>query len=142
MSTRKQKRTARTVRTKSAPAAAASARKKGGARAAVGSTRATQLAAVAGASARLPREPKGRRAQFYADPAIDQLWAVVTAITAEVSVAFDRLDTLERVLERDGAATRAAIEAYRPDEAASRERSRRREELIARVFEVLNQYGR
>lgn len=90
----------------------------------------------------LPRDPKGRRAQFYSDPAIDQLWAVVTAITAEVSVAFDRVDTLERLLERDGRVTRAAIEAYRPDEAAARERARRREELIARVFQVLSQYAR
>jgi hypothetical protein len=92
--------------------------------------------------ARLPRDPKGRRAQFYSDPAIDQLWAVVTAITAEVSVAFDRLDTLERLLERDGGVTRASIEAYRPDEDVGRERARRREELIARVFQVLSQYGR
>lgn len=99
-------------------------------------------ATVRAAPQRLRREPKGRRAQFYADPAVDQLWAVVTAITAEVSVAFDRLDTLERLLERDGSVTRAAIEAYRPDEAASGERARNREELIARVFQVLSQYGR
>lgn len=91
---------------------------------------------------RLRREPKGRRAQFYSDPGVDQLWAVVTAITAEVSVAFDRLDTLERLLERDGRVTRAAIEAYRPDAAANGERARSREELIARVFQVLSQYGR
>jgi hypothetical protein len=96
----------------------------------------------ASAGARLPRDPKGRRAQFYSDPAIDQLWAVVTSLTAEVSVAFDRLDTLERLLERDGRVTRASIEAYRPDDAAAAERSRRREELIQRVFQVLSQYGR
>lgn len=142
MSTRKQKRTARVTRGQSAPATPAKARKKVAARAGAGSARARGRVAAAGAPPRLPREPKGRRAQFYADPAIDQLWAVVTAITAEVSVAFDRLDTLERVLERDGTATRAAIEAYRPDESAGRERARRREELISRVFEVLNQYGR
>lgn len=94
------------------------------------------------APGRLPRDPKGRRAQFYSDPAIDQLWAVVTSLTAEVSVAFDRLDTLERLLERDGRVTRASIEAYRPDETASAERARRREELIQRVFQVLSQYGR
>ena len=92
--------------------------------------------------ASLPRDPKGRRAQFYSDPAIDQLWAVVTSLTAEVSVAFDRLDTLERVLERDGRATRASFEAYRPDETAAAERARRREDLIQRVFQVLSQYGR
>ncbi|MCZ8130493.1 MAG: hypothetical protein O9284_04245 [Steroidobacteraceae bacterium] len=89
----------------------------------------------------LPRDPKGGRAQFYQDPAIDQLWAVVTALTAEVSVAFDRLDTVERLLERDGRVTRAAIEAWRPDDAATQERAERREELIARVFQVLSQYG-
>jgi predicted metal-dependent phosphoesterase TrpH len=90
----------------------------------------------------LPRDPKGKRAQFYQDPAIDQLWAVVAAITGEVSVAFDRLDTLERLLERDGGVTRDSIEAYRPDESAAAERARRREELIQRVFQVLSQYGR
>jgi hypothetical protein len=92
--------------------------------------------------ARLPRDPKGRRAQFYSDPAIDQLWAVVTSLAAEVSVAFDRLDTLERLLERDGRVTRESIEAYRPDDSAAAERSRRREDLIQRVFQVLSQYGR
>jgi hypothetical protein len=99
-------------------------------------------ARAAAAPTPLPRDPKGRRAQFYQDPAIDQLWAVVAAITGEVSVAFDRLDTLERLLERDGRVTRESIEAYRPDEAASVERARRREELIQRVFQVLSQYGR
>ena len=47
---------------------------------------------------RLPRDPKGRRAQFYDDPAVDQLWAILLSLTAEVSVAFDRIDTLERLL--------------------------------------------
>jgi hypothetical protein len=98
-------------------------------------------AANAAGPIRLPRDPKGRRAQFYQDPAIDQLWAVVAALTGEVSVAFDRLDTFERVLERHGYVTRAAIEAYRPDDTASAERSRRREELIQRVFQVLSQYA-
>ncbi len=92
-------------------------------------------------SVRLPRDPKGRRAQFYQDPAIDQLWAVVAALTGEVSVAFDRLDTVERVLDRHGHVTREAIEAYRPDEAASAERAKTRDELIARVFQVLSQYA-
>jgi hypothetical protein len=107
-----------------------------------GAGRTAASAQSAAGAARLPRDPKGRRAQFYSDPAIDQLWAVVTALTAEVSVAFDRLDTLERLLERDGRATRASIEAFRPDETAAAERARRREELIQRVFQVLSQYGR
>jgi hypothetical protein len=66
---------------------------------------------------------------------------VVAALTGEVSVAFDRLDTVERVLDRHGHVTREAIESYRPDEAASAERAKKREELIARVFQVLSQYA-
>ena len=89
---------------------------------------------------RLPRDPKGRRAQFYDDPAIDQLWAIVLALAAEVSVAFDRIDTLERLLERAGTLGRDDVERFVPDEAAAAERNRRREELIQRVFQVLSQY--
>ena len=92
------------------------------------------------APVRLPRDPKGRRAQFYDDPAIDQLWAIVLALTAEVSVALDRIDTLERLLERAGILGCDDIERFVPDEAAAADRNRRREELIQRVFQVLSQY--
>ena len=94
----------------------------------------------AAATVRLPRDPKGRRAQFYDDPAIDQLWAIVLALTAEVSVALDRIDTLERLLERAGILGCDDIERFVPDEAAAADRNRRREELIQRVFQVLSQY--
>ena len=94
------------------------------------------------AGVRLPRDPKGRRAQFYDDPAIDQLWAIVLALTAEVSVAFDRIDTLERLLQRAGSLRPGEIDAYLPDEATAAGKNRRREELIQRVFQVLSQYER
>ncbi len=90
-----------------------------------------------GGKLRLPRAAKGRRAQFYDDPAIDQLMAIVAALTAEVSVAFERLATLERVLARRGALDRAEIEAYEPDDAEAAERAGEREALIERVFQVL-----
>jgi hypothetical protein len=89
---------------------------------------------------RLPREPKGRRAQFYEDPAIDQLWAILLALTAEVSVAFDRIDTLERLLARAGTLSLGDVDGFQADEAVSAERNRRREDLIQRVFQVLSQY--
>jgi len=111
---------------------------KGGSRA----PRATGSSRDAGSSQalRLPRDPKGRRAQFYDDPAIDQLMAIVTALTAEVSVAFDRIDTLERLLERTGSLRQADIDAFVPDPEAAASRGRRREEFIERVFQVLSQY--
>jgi hypothetical protein len=86
---------------------------------------------------RLPRVAKGRRAQFYDDVAIDQLMAIVAALTAELSVAFERLATLERVLERRGGLDRAEIEAYEPGEGEAVERAADRESLIGRVFQVL-----
>jgi hypothetical protein len=91
---------------------------------------------------RLPRNPKGRRAQFYEDPAIDQLMAIVVALTAEFSVAFERMDTIERLLERSSALDRADIEGYLPDESVAAERFRNRDGLIQRVFQVLSQYER
>ena len=103
-----------------------------------------RLGAAAGADAafRLPRDPKGRRAQFYPDPAVDQLMAIVVALAAEVSVAFDRIDTLERLLEERGVIAGRDVEDWQPDAAASAERARRREALIERVFQVLSQYAR
>jgi len=89
---------------------------------------------------RLPRGPKGRRAQFYADPAVDQLMAIVVALTAEVSVAFDRIETLERLLAGAGVIAPGAVEGYVADDAENTERNRRREALIERVFQVLSQY--
>lgn len=93
------------------------------------------------AAQRLPRDPKGKRAQFYPDPAIDQLMAIVTALTAEVSVAFDRLDTLERLLAERGVLSPSDVETWQPDPAAAAERAARREALIERVFQVLSQYA-
>lgn len=89
---------------------------------------------------RLPRDPKGRRAQFYDDPGVDQLMAIVVALTAEVSVAFERIDTLERLLAQAGTLRPEAVESFEPDAAASTERLAKREALIERVFQVLSQY--
>jgi hypothetical protein len=95
---------------------------------------------AAGNTVRLPRRSKGRRPEFYDDPAIDQLFAIVTALAAEMSVAFDRLDTLERVLVRRGALSAAALESYEPDPRAAQQRAQRRDELLQRVFAVFDAY--
>lgn len=89
----------------------------------------------------LPRRSKGRRPEFYEDPAIDQLFAIVTALTAELSVAFDRLDTLERVLVQARALSPAAMEDYVATGEVAELRVRRREELLRRVFAVLEAYA-
>jgi len=92
-------------------------------------------------SIRLPHLSKGGRAEFFDQPAIDQLFAIVTSLTAELSVAIDRLDTLERVLTGAHLIKPGAMESFRADPGATRERAQRRDELLQRVFAVLEAYA-
>jgi hypothetical protein len=89
----------------------------------------------------LPRIAKGRRPEFYEDPAIDQLFAIVTALTGEISVLVDRIDTVERLLSEAGVLSMDAVEAYVPDASAAAMRGDRRDELLRRVFAVLETYA-
>jgi hypothetical protein len=86
---------------------------------------------------RLPRVPKGKRAQFHSDPAIDQLFGIVAALTGEISVVSERLATLERVLERRGGLDPDDIERYEMDDTESGRRVVEREALIERTFQIL-----
>lgn len=87
----------------------------------------------------LPRRSKGPKPQFFRDPALDHLLAMVIALTGELSVAIERHDTMERLLDKSGVLKRRAIEAYRPDEAVEAERFKTRDELIGRVFHILHE---
>ena len=89
----------------------------------------------------LPRMAKGHRPEFYEDPAIDQLFAIVSALTGEISVLFDRLDTLERLLIEARTLRADAVETYVPDASAAALRGERRDELLRRVFAVLEIYA-
>lgn len=94
-------------------------------------------APAAGTTFRLPRVPKGKPARFHRDPAIDQLFGIVAALTGELSVVAERLATLERVLERRGGLGPEDIERYEMDDAEAARRTEAREALIERTFQVL-----
>lgn len=81
-----------------------------------------------------PRRPKGHRPQVFNDPAIDQLHAAFVAMATELAVAFDRIDTLERLLEHRAGISRAEIEAWRPDDAAAVDRAARRADIAERLL--------
>jgi hypothetical protein len=104
-----------------------------------------RVAAVAAPGAakapRLPHIAKGRRPTFYEDPAVDQLFAIVTALTGEISVLFDRLDTVQRLLDAAGVVSGEAIAGYVPDAPAATARGEQRDELLRRVFAVLEVYA-
>jgi hypothetical protein len=91
------------------------------------------------AQRRRQRFAKGRRPFFMADPDVDRLLAIVTALTAEVSVIRERLDTAERLADRGMPATPANIEAYEPEPAVETARETVRAAMLERVFRILSQ---
>ena len=62
------------------------------------------------------RTAKGRRPYFFEDPNIDKLLAMIMALTGEVSVLRERLDTHERLAAKKKWPSHQAIEDYEPDE--------------------------
>lgn len=82
---------------------------------------------------------KGRRPQYFEDPALDRMLSMLMALIGEVSVLRERLDTVERLLETRGSLTRADIESYAPDQVAALERGNLTREYIARVMRGLQQ---
>ena len=85
---------------------------------------------------KLPRHSKGKRPYFFDDPAIDQMMTFIIELTAEVSVVYDRLDTVERILATKGTLTRDDIENYRAPDAVEAERMARRDGYLKRVFRM------
>ena len=83
------------------------------------------------------RTAKGRRPYFFEDPNIDKLLAMIMALTGEVSVLRERLDTHERLANKKKWASHQAIEDYEPDEIAEAFRAQWRSEFIARVLRIV-----
>ncbi|MGE4322007.1 MAG: hypothetical protein AB7E60_03150 [Sphingobium sp.] len=84
------------------------------------------------------RPPVNRRLAVPGQsPAEDRLLAMVAALTSEVAMLRERLDTVERLADASGMVKRAAIEDYAPDETAARERDASRQRLIAKIFRPL-----
>jgi len=86
---------------------------------------------------KLKRKARGERPYFFADPNVDKVIAMVMGLAGEVAVMRDRLDTLERLLERTGGLQRAEIEQYRPDARVTAERSAWREAFLAEVLRIV-----
>ena len=88
---------------------------------------------------RRQRYAKGRRPFFMADPDVDRLLAMVAALTAELSVVRNRLDTVERLADVGLPATPANIEAYEPGPAVEAAREAVRSAMLDRIFRILSQ---
>jgi hypothetical protein len=82
----------------------------------------------------LARAAKGRKPQYFADPATDKLLSMVLALTQELSVARDRIDTLERLLDRAGVLAAQTVDDYLPTAEEAAARSALRAGMLRRVF--------
>jgi hypothetical protein len=68
---------------------------------------------------------------------IARLSEMVVTLLGELSVVTERLDTVERLLERGQLMRRADIEAFVPDAQAQAERDGRRQRLVRKLFRPL-----
>ena len=91
----------------------------------------------ANAPRRRSRVAKGRRPQFLGDEHSDKLLAMIVAMSGEIAVLRERLDTYERLADDGQLPSRAAIEAFEPDEQVEDDRETDRTALLNRVFRVI-----
>lgn len=87
----------------------------------------------------LQKKARGQRPEYFEDPAIDKVLSITMALAGEVAVLRDRQDTVERLLEDGEPVTRAAIDAYQPDEGVRNERDAWRETFLDVVLRRIHQ---
>lgn len=81
-----------------------------------------------------PLFPKGHRPQVFDDPAVDQLYAAYVTIATELSVAFDRIDTLERAIIAGGDLSRERLEQLSLEASLDPTRIEQRNQLAERLI--------
>jgi hypothetical protein len=79
------------------------------------------------------------RPQFLADPAVERLWDVVTALSTELATTRARLDALERILAGQGLIAHGAVDDWQPPAEAAVARVQDMQDYTRRVFASLVQ---
>jgi hypothetical protein len=85
------------------------------------------------------KRAKGKRPEYFDEPALDRLYSVVFALAAEVSALRERNDTIERLLDQQGVLSREDIETYAPDSEAGEERGLATRAYISRIMRGFQQ---
>ena len=83
------------------------------------------------------RTAKGKKPQYFSDPAIDKLLSIVIAMAGELSVTRERLDTLERLLEEKNTLAASEIDHYQPSEEVDAARSEARAQFIETLLRTV-----
>jgi hypothetical protein len=85
-------------------------------------------------SPRLARIAKGRKPRYFADPATDKLLWMTLTLMEELSVTRDRLDVVERLLDRKRVVSRREVDGWASDAKAAAERATRRAAFVERMM--------
>lgn len=89
------------------------------------------------AEEKLPRIQRKRRAIPGVSDTEECLLGMVTTLTSELAITRERLDTLERLVEKAGIVERPDIETFEATPVQAEERQGIRQRLIAKVFRPL-----
>tara|TARA_R110002020_G_scaffold226974_2_gene437563 strand:- start:98263 stop:98625 length:363 start_codon:yes stop_codon:yes gene_type:complete len=84
---------------------------------------------------------KGKRPYFLENPDVERLTNIVLVLTQELAVTRERMDTIERLLERGEPVSKAAIDSFRASRTEADERGQWTQEYLARVFRIIQQEG-
>lgn len=85
------------------------------------------------------KNAQGRRPQFLNTKTEEHLMSMTLALMQELAVTRERLDTLERMLDKNGTIARDDLEDYRPDADAETERQSAQRRLISTVMRSMEQ---
>ena len=88
----------------------------------------------------MTKPPRLEKQHFFEEELVDVIINVVTELTTELGVVKERLDTVERVLDKHGVASRELIEEYEPNKAAALERAQARMKLVQTVLDPLRHH--
>lgn len=94
---------------------------------------------MAGDPVKIPRDARGKRPRFYAEPGVaaegvDHAMSMILVLAQEFMVMRDRLDTVERICAAKGVVLAAEIEAFHPDEATLQAREAGRQAFLQRLY--------
>jgi len=87
----------------------------------------------------LQKGAKGERPRYFDDPAIDKVLSMTLALAGEVAVMRDRMDSMERLMEKGLPISRAVLNAYVPDDTARAERDHWRATFLDVVLRAVHQ---
>ena len=85
----------------------------------------------------LQRKAKGKRPYYFSNPDVDKLLSMIMALTGELAIARDRIDTLERVAATKGLFSSDDVENFDLDADALQARADRHRQLLREVNRII-----